>query len=391
MAAVEFQHIEKVYANGVRALSDVNLGIADGELMVFVGPSGCGKSTLLRILAGLEQPTQGNLIIDGRDAARLTPQERNVAMVFQDYALYPNMTVRGNLEFPLRMRRCSRAEMSARITRIAELLGMAELLDRLPKQLSGGQRQRVAMGRALVREPTVFLLDEPLSNLDAKLRVQVRAEIGELQRRMQATMVYVTHDQVEAMTLGDRIAVLNKGALQQVAPPKELYDRPANVFVAGFIGNPPMNLFPTRLTLDATGRLRVTLGNESLAVPGEPGTYQHLNRWVEQPLMGGIRPEGLALAPEGMAGFRATLAEAEYLGHETLLHLRTAAGDAANRAIALVARLQGMHAFVKGSSICLQVDMSQLYLFENTGAALPQRGAAGTDAVALGSTPRREA
>jgi multiple sugar transport system ATP-binding protein len=390
MAAVEFQHVEKLYPNGVRALSDVNLSIEDGELMVFVGPSGCGKSTLLRILAGLEQPTRGNILIGGRDAGRLTPQERNIAMVFQDYALYPNMTVRGNLEFPLKMRRCSRAEMNERVARVAGLLGIETMLDRLPKQLSGGQRQRVAMGRALVREPGVFLLDEPLSNLDAKLRVQVRAEIGELQRRVQATMVYVTHDQVEAMTLGNRIAVLDKGELQQVAPPKELYDQPANVFVAGFIGNPPMNLFATRVTVDPTEQIILSVGDQALPVPRDHPLYQGLYGWADEPLTGGIRPEGLALASEGTAGLRAVLAEAEYLGHETLLHLRVAAGEPASGDVAMVARLHGMHEFVKGELIRLRVDANQLYLFEKTGKALPRREAAGADALALSVTPPHE-
>src|SRR5438094_3846178 len=245
MARVELEPVDRVYPGGTHALFDLTLAIDDAELMVLVGPSGCGKSTVLRLIAGLEDATAGTIRIGDRVVNELRPQERNVAMVFQDYALYPYLSARGNLEFPLRMRRLSRAEMRRRVERAADLLGIGPLLERLPKQLSGGQRQRVAMGRALVREPSVFLLDEPLSNLDAKLRLQVRAEIGELQARTHTTMIYVTHDQVEAMTLGDRVAVLDRGRLQQVAPPRDLYDRHANAFVAGFIGNPPMNLFPT--------------------------------------------------------------------------------------------------------------------------------------------------
>src|SRR5919106_5329749 len=226
MPNAEFEHVDKRYPGGIQAVHDFSLKVNDAELMVLVGPSGCGKSTLLRLLAGLEEVTQGLLKIGERIVNAISPQERNIAMVFQDYALYPHMSVQQNLEFPLKMRKLPQEEIRKRVRWVAELLGMTDWLDRLPKQLSGGQRQLVAMGRALVREPTVFLLDEPLSNLDAKLRVQVRAEIGELQRRMGTTMIYVTHDQVEAMTLGDRVAVLHQGRLQQVAPPQELYARP---------------------------------------------------------------------------------------------------------------------------------------------------------------------
>jgi ABC-type sugar transport system ATPase subunit len=247
MAAVDFDRVQKIFPGGTRAVGDFTLQIGDGELLVIVGPSGCGKSTLLRMLAGLDTVSDGEIRIDGRRVNDLAPQERNVAMVFQDYALYPHMTVAGNLEFPLRMRGAARAEIATRVREVAELLEIAALLDRLPKQLSGGQRQRVAMGRALVRKPTVFLLDEPLSNLDAKLRVQVRAEIGALQQRTRTTMVYVTHDQVEAMTLGQRVAVMDRGILQQCAPPVEIYARPVNTFVASFIGNPPMNLLPVQV------------------------------------------------------------------------------------------------------------------------------------------------
>src|SRR5215831_17796545 len=246
MAAVALEHVDKVYPGGTRALIDCTLAVADGELLVVVGPSGCGKSTILRLVAGLETATAGTLRIGDRVANDLAPQERNVAMVFQDYALYPYLSARGNLEFPLKMRGLPRSDMRARVERVAGLLDITALLERLPRQLSGGQRQRVAMGRALVREPTVFLLDEPLSNLDAKLRVEMRAELRRLQNSLGVTTIYVTHDQVEAMTLGDRIAVLSDGVLQQVGTPQEVYDDPANVFVAGFMGSPPMNLLRGR-------------------------------------------------------------------------------------------------------------------------------------------------
>src|SRR5882724_3368997 len=361
MASVEFEHVDKVFPDGTRALADCTLRIEDGELVVVVGPSGCGKSTLLRLVAGLEEITAGTVRIGERVVNELSPQERNVAMVFQDYALYPYLSARGNLEFPLRMRRLSRAEMRRRVERAADLLGIGPLLERLPKQLSGGQRQRVAMGRALVREPSVFLLDEPLSNLDAKLRVQVRAEIGQLQARTHTTMIYVTHDQVEAMTLGDRIAVLDRGRLQQVAPPRDLYDRPANAFVAGFIGNPPMNLFPTRLSLDDRGRVVMDLGGQAVLVSGAAAHAA--------PVTAGIRPEALRLLPaEG--GVRGVVEHLESLGHETQVHVRVGSGG--DGGVRLVARVQGMSGLAKGEPVGLQIDPDRVHLFGEDGRALRQ-------------------
>jgi len=371
MASVEFEHIDKVYPGGTRAVSDCTLRIDDGELVVFVGPSGCGKSTLLRLLAGLEPVTGGTLRIGDRVVNDLPPQERNIAMVFQDYALYPFMSVRRNLEFPLQMRKLPAAEMQRRVAWVAGLLDIAPLLDRLPKQLSGGQRQRVAMGRALVREPTVFLLDEPLSNLDAKLRGQVRAEIGELQQRTNTTMIYVTHDQVEAMTLGHRVAVLNQGRLQQVAPPRELYDHPANVFVAGFIGNPPMNLFPTRAVLDERGRSCITIGNHGAPLAPHRAVQELIRLQPDTPLTAGIRPEVFQLAPaESTDGSVPAIVEnVEYLGHETLAHTRV---DDPTRdgAIRLIARLQGMHELRRGDGVRLQVDAERIHLFKPDGSAV---------------------
>ena len=242
MADVVFTGAGKVYPNGTRALVDFDLHIDDGEFMVFVGPSGCGKTTALRMTAGLEPITEGEIRIGDRVVNTLEPQERDVAMVFQNYALYPHMTVRDNIGFGLKMRKVPRQERERRVVEIGHVLGLGELLDRKPRHLSGGQRQRVAMGRAIVREPAAFLMDEPLSNLDARLRVQMRAEISRIQRDVGATTIYVTHDQVEAMTMGDRVAVLRKGQLQQVDEPQTLFDAPANLFVASFIGSPEMNL-----------------------------------------------------------------------------------------------------------------------------------------------------
>jgi multiple sugar transport system ATP-binding protein len=362
MAAVAFDHVQKVYPGGVVALSDLCLEVADGELLALVGPSGCGKSTVLRLLAGLETPTGGTLRIGGRPVNDVPPQARNVAMVFQDYALYPNRSVRGNLSFPLEMRGLPRDEVRRRVESVAELLEIDGLLDRLPRELSGGQRQRVAMGRALVREPAAFLLDEPLSNLDAKLRVQVRGEIAELRRRTRTTMLYVTHDQVEAMTLGDRVAVLNGGHLQQVAPPRDLYARPANVFVAGFIGSPPMNLLPATLHVSAgAGAPQLAIGEARLTLDADLAARARAAGGPE--LVAGVRPEALRLAREGAAEtLPARVEHVEYLGHELLAHLSVGAEP-------LVARLPEAR-LVPGDSLALEVAPGALHLFRKDGSAL---------------------
>src|ERR671924_4131 len=245
MGEIGLDHVTKEFAGGVRAVDDVDLTIGEGEFMVLVGPSGCGKTTLLRSIGGLEKVTGGRIRIGDRDVTRLQPAARDLAMVFQNYALYPHMTVRKNLGYGLRVRKTPRKEIARRVGEVARMLGLDELLDRRPGQLSGGQQQRVAMGRAIIRDPAAFLMDEPLSNLDAKLRVQMRTEVSRIQQRLGTTMVYVTHDQTEAMTLGDRVALMRAGLLQQVGTPKELYDNPVNLFVAGFIGSPAMNFLPT--------------------------------------------------------------------------------------------------------------------------------------------------
>ena len=344
MASVEFERVTKIYPNGQAGLRALDLAIHEGELLAVVGPSGCGKSTLLRVLAGLEAITSGTLRIGGAVANQASPKARNVAMVFQDYALYPTMTVRDNLAFPLKMRKLAPAELERRVRWAAELLELGPVLGRRPRELSGGQRQRVAMGRALVREPSVFLLDEPLSNLDAQLRAQVRAEIGALQQRMATTMVYVTHDQVEAMTLGQRIAVLNGGKLQQVATPSRLYDAPANAFVAGFIGSPPMNLFAACWRPQPDGAWGLVTGGQVVARSAAETDGRLMTA--------GIRPEDLRLAEAAEPGFVATVLACEYLGHETLAHC--APGRAAGGR-PWIARLPGRPVLNRGETVRLAV------------------------------------
>ncbi len=319
MATVTFKAVEKVYARGDRpAVSGFDLSVADGEFLVLVGPSGCGKSTTLRMVAGLELPTGGTIEIGGRDVTLLPPKDRDIAMVFQNYALYPHMTVRENLSFALKLRAYPKSEIDRRVASAAESLGLTPYLKRLPKALSGGQRQRVALGRAIVREPSVFLFDEPLSNLDAKMRVEMRAEIIRLHHRLGATMIYVTHDQTEAMTMGERIVVMNEGRIQQVAPPLEIYNHPANPFVAGFIGTPPMNLFP-------------------------PGV-------LDSEKMVGVRPEHLAISRDaaGVDALAATVDFLEPLGSETLVHVFVGASRHP-----AVARLSGFVSFTPGETIFL--------------------------------------
>jgi len=266
MAELELKHLVKVYDNGFHAVKDLSIKVSDGEFLVLVGPSGCGKTTALRMIAGLEEITAGDLEIGGVVVNDKAPRDRNIAMVFQSYALYPHMTVGANIGFGLALRRMPKQEINEKVTAAAKLLDLLQYVDSKPKQLSGGQRQRVAMGRAIVRDAEIFLMDEPLSNLDAKLRVQMRAEISDLQSTLGITTVYVTHDQVEAMTMGDRVAVMRLGELQQIAPPQELYDSPDNVFVAGFIGSPPMTLFHAELVRDSSGT-RAIVGGQSLRIP----------------------------------------------------------------------------------------------------------------------------
>jgi multiple sugar transport system ATP-binding protein len=325
VAGVAFNGVGKVYPDGTRAVLDLNLAIEDGEFMVFVGPSGCGKTTALRMVAGLEDISAGEIQIGETIVNSLEPRKRDVAMVFQNYALYPHMTVFENMAFPLRSRRLPRNEVRARVEKTAATLGLTEHLKRTPRTLSGGQRQRVAMGRAIVREPKVFLMDEPLSNLDAKLRVQMRGEISRLQRNVGITTIYVTHDQVEAMTMGSRIAVMRKGVLQQLGPPQELYDRPTNLFVATFIGSPGMNLFQATLRQDGDG-LVAAIGEQLMTLPSSiTGRYARLADYRGQTVVLGIRPEHLhdpRLQVGGDVGLlRGEVKLVEALGSERLVHL----------------------------------------------------------------------
>src|SRR6188474_557653 len=292
MAEVALDGVSKVYPDGTRAVDQLNLDVGNGEFMVLVGPSGCGKTTALRMIAGLEEISEGTVKISDRVVNDLAPKDRDVAMVFQSYALYPHMTVRDNLAFGLKLRKVPKADINKRVDEAARIIELTNLLDRKPKQLSGGQRQRVALGRAIVREPAVFLMDEPLSNLDAKLRVATRAEIARLHQRLKTTVIYVTHDQVEAMTMGDRIAVMNFGVLQQVGSPQELYETPINRFVAGFIGSPAMNFFSVKAD-KSNGRVMLKNGNLELPVPPR---LQSVVDGIEGELTAGIRPEHFEVA-----------------------------------------------------------------------------------------------
>lgn len=327
MAPVTLDRITKVYPNGFQAVTDLSLELEDGEFMVLVGPSGCGKSTALRMIAGLEDVTDGSLVIDGKTVNEVEPKDRDIAMVFQNYALYPQMSVRENIAFPLKLRKVEKGALHRQVQEAAEILELTEQLDKKPGQLSGGQRQRVAMGRAIVRRPKLFLMDEPLSNLDAKLRVQMRADIAGIQRELGVTTFYVTHDQVEAMTMGDRVAVIKDGHLQQVDAPENLYANPDNVFVAAFIGSPSMNLFEGVVSRDgSTGAYSVQLGSQSIAVPTEAiEARPALASYLDQPVVVGIRPEDLddaAIFPDhpGDQRIHATIDVREALGAETLVH-----------------------------------------------------------------------
>jgi multiple sugar transport system ATP-binding protein len=354
MSLVVFDNVSKFFGEVV-ALKDFSLEINDREFIVLLGPSGCGKSTALRIVAGLEEPTKGNILIGNQVMNGVEPKRRDVAMVFQNYALYPHMSVYDNIAFGLRMRGLSRQEIDRSVREAAQSLGLRELLRRKPGELSGGQRQRVALGRAIVRRPVVYLMDEPLSNLDAKLRVQTRGELIKMHRQLQTTFIYVTHDQVEAMTMGDRIAILEQGVLQQVGPPQEVYDRPANIFVAGFIGSPAMNFLPARL------RTR----DGDLFADSELGSFRLDARQPHAASDGeavvGVRPEHLRLGAEGGGPVSATIGAVvdlvEYLGNEA--HVTFSSGDTT-----LVARLDARVKVKPGDTVPLTVLMEDVHLFD---------------------------
>jgi multiple sugar transport system ATP-binding protein len=350
MAEVTLSHVRKVYPNGAVAVEDFNLSIRDREFLVLVGPSGCGKSTTLRMVAGLEEITSGTISIDGKVVNDLPPKDRDIAMVFQNYALYPHMTVKENMAFGLKLRHTPKAEIEQRIAEAAEVLGLTPYLSRLPKQLSGGQRQRVALGRAIVRQPKVFLFDEPLSNLDAKMRVEMREEIHRLHLRLNATILYVTHDQTEAMTLGDRIVVMENGHIRQVDDPVQLYNEPANCFSASFIGTPPMNMLP--MTADGAGRLTSAAG--TLASP------MFATLAPEQQVLVGIRPEHLidvsAQAPFDNA-LQAEVDIVEQMGAEAYVHFNVAG-------VRMTARTKPDWGARHGARYYVQPQLDRLCLFD---------------------------
>jgi multiple sugar transport system ATP-binding protein len=331
MATVTFDRATRIFPKSdMPAVNALDLEVQDGEFLVLVGPSGCGKTTSLRMLAGLEHVDEGEIRIDGRNVVNLAPRDRDIAMVFQNYALYPHMSVAQNMGFALRMAKVSKSEIAERVQDVAKMLDLVEYLDRKPRELSGGQRQRVAMGRAIVRQPRVYLMDEPLSNLDAKLRVATRAQISALQRRLGVTTIYVTHDQVEAMTMGDRVAIMRKGELLQVAPPEDLYDNPINIFVGGFIGSPAMNMLEATIERDSVG-LVARVGDARLPLPEETlARHPGLASYESRTLVLGIRPENLedaALANDGPRFYgRVELREA--LGSEVIVHFNIAARHA---------------------------------------------------------------
>src|SRR5689334_14498624 len=326
MAEVAFDRVSKIYPDGTRAVNDVNLAIQDGEFMVLVGPSGCGKTTALRMVAGLEEISEGVLRIGERVVNHVPSRDRDIAMVFQSYALYPHLSVYENIAFGLRLKKMAKSEIDERVKRASSLLGLDDYLKRKPRALSGGQRQRVAMGRAIVREPAAFLMDEPLSNLDAKLRVHMRAEISRLQSELDTTTIYVTHDQVEAMTMGDRVAVMRKGELQQVDDPQTLYDRPVNLFVAGFIGSPAMNLLEGSLRRE-NGAIHALIGSQDVELDQEAlAAHPALERYVGREVIVGIRPEHLEDAAQATGSpanrrLRGRMALREALGSEIVAHV----------------------------------------------------------------------
>ena len=357
MAELKLQHIYKIYDKNVTAVKDFNLDIEDKEFIVFVGPSGCGKSTTLRMVAGLEEISQGDLIIDGKRMNDVAPKDRDIAMVFQNYALYPHMSVYENMAFGLKLRKLPKDEINRRVNEAARILGLEEYLNRKPKALSGGQRQRVALGRAIVRDAKVFLMDEPLSNLDAKLRVQMRAEITKLHQRLQTTTIYVTHDQTEAMTMATRLVVMKDGIIQQVGAPKEVYEQPKNVFVGGFIGSPAMNFFTGTLT---DGKLNI--GSTSIAIPQERMKYLLAQGYNHKEIIMGIRPEDFHdeqafIESSPGSKIEVTIEVAELMGAEIMLYSQVEGQQ-------FIARVDS-HANVKpGQVIPLALDMNKVHFFD---------------------------
>jgi multiple sugar transport system ATP-binding protein len=395
VADIHFAHVSKVYGNDVTAVRDLNLEIGEGEFVVLVGPSGCGKTTALRMVAGLEEITDGEIRIGGRVVNDLAPRDRDIAMVFQNYALYPHKTVFENLAFGLRMRKVPKSEQRKRVEEIARILGLSEMLGRRPAQLSGGQRQRVAMGRAIVREPKAFLMDEPLSNLDAKLRVQMRAEIARIQQALKVTTLYVTHDQVEAMTMGHRVAVMRDGVLQQLDTPKRLYDAPASLFVASFVGSPPMNLMEASVQQDGD-RISVEIGETTVELPADVVAERPaLRKLAGRRVAVGIRPEDVREA-SGWDGarLRGRILLVESLGAEQLVHIEITAQplersdlvdagaqppspslgvEELERTVTLLGRFDRHLLLAPGEAVEVAIDPRLLHFFDlETGVAIPR-------------------
>ena len=384
MGAIDIKAAGKIYPNGTRALEDVSITINDGEFVVLVGPSGCGKTTLLRMVAGLEDITEGEISIGKKTVNEVAPKDRDIAMVFQNYALYPHMSVYDNMAFSLKLRKLPKDEIDQKVKEAAKTLEISELLDRKPKALSGGQRQRVAMGRAIVRNPQAFLMDEPLSNLDAKLRVQMRAELGQLHTQLQTTTLYVTHDQVEAMTMGDRVAVIRKGELQQIDTPREIYSNPKNIFVAGFIGSPSMNFVYANVK-GKKGSIELSFGDDKIAYNGP--NLDKLREFENTEIVMGIRPEAFedsnyANKTEFSESMKVTVSLLEQLGSDSYIHfykdIKPVQTDAIEEILAdegedlsvlgdntkFIARINPNSSVVEGENIELKVDPSKLHFFE---------------------------
>jgi len=391
MGAIDIKSAGKIYPNGTRALEDVNITINDGEFVVLVGPSGCGKTTLLRMVAGLEDITEGEISIGDKTVNDVAPKDRDIAMVFQNYALYPHMSVFDNMAFSLKLRKLPKDEIEQKVKEAAKTLEISELLDRKPKALSGGQRQRVAMGRAIVRNPQAFLMDEPLSNLDAKLRVQMRAELGQLHTQLQTTTLYVTHDQVEAMTMGDRVAVIRKGELQQIDTPREIYLKPKNIFVAGFIGSPSMNFVYANVGVNKSS-IQLNFGNDQIEYNGEK--LGKLKAFENKEIVMGIRPEAFedgnyANASEFSESIKVSVSLLEQLGSDSYIHfykdIKPVQTEAIEEILAdegedisvlgdntkFIARINPNSTVVEGKEIELKIDPSKLHFFDpETGDAI---------------------
>ncbi len=358
MAELKLEHVYKIYNNHVTAVKDFNLDIKDKEFIVFVGPSGCGKSTTLRMIAGLEEISEGDFFIDGKRVNDLPPKDRDIAMVFQNYALYPHMSVFDNMAFGLKLRKLPKDEIKKKVHHAAQILGLEPYLDRKPKALSGGQQQRVALGRAIVRDAKVFLMDEPLSNLDAKLRVQMRSEISKLHHRLQTTTIFVTHDQTEAMTMATRLVVMKDGMIQQIGAPKEVYDKPENVFVGGFIGSPAMNFLKGTL-----GEGIFKIGATSITIPEDKMRNLRDNGYLNKELIFGVRPEDIHDEPffldaTGNSKFTATVDVAEFLGAETMVYTSLDGNS-------LVAKFNARSEFAPGNKIELAFDMNKVHFFDS--------------------------